>query len=402
MKKSKRPVAAFVGVVVFGFVLYFVMLAIEPGLKPILFDYNTWLDNMASKPLWALMWMFGDATEPHFHKSLFGGIFVFLGSIIAYVLDRNKSKLRLTPISYGNGVIWPWIFAAAFISMGISTILFGSLRIEGDAWIGTFVPYVSIASAVILIYGARVEVLFTGAILGAIFSTPITMFMRSAWLFPHQLPGIIGSVSGMWIGGIFVFEICHYLPWMKVNPNTVISPGKIDGEISVEECKHLTPNKFFIRRMIADYSEPMFVGNEIAGGALIIGTLFSWVLNPLHPVYGMGILPALLFSEILTGAISIFVYWNFWMEKDGWFPTFVPVVSVAPAMVIQFGTAMPIIIIGAVFGAISCPAMAMWINRKIPAHWHGMIGFTASMAINSFACDVLLRYLIQVFPFIAK
>ena len=90
------------------------------------------------------------------------------------------------------------------------------------------------------------------------------------------------------------------------------------------------------------------------------------------------------------------------MEKDGWFPTFVPVVSVAPAMVIQFGTAMPIIIIGAVFGAISCPAMAMWINRKIPAHWHGMIGFTASMAINSFACDVLLRYLIQVFPFIAK
>ncbi len=60
----------------------------------------------------------------------------------------------------------------------------------------------------------------------------------------------------MWIGGIFVFEICHYLPWMKVNPNTVISPGKIDGEISVEECKHLTPNKFFIRRMIADYSEP--------------------------------------------------------------------------------------------------------------------------------------------------
>ena len=402
MSKERRPTAVFLSVVVFGFALYFVMLGIEPHLKEILFDYNTWLENMANKPLWAFMWMLGDATEPHFHKSLFGGVFVLSGSIIAYLLDKKKSKFRFTPISYGNGVIWPWIFAASFLSMGISTLLFGSLRIEGDAWIGTFVPYVSIAAAVILIYGASLKVLLTGAVLGAVFSTPVTMFLRNAWLFPHQLPGIIGSVSGMWIGGILVFEICHYLPWMKEAQNTTISPEKVSGELSVEECKHKTPNKFFLRRMLADYSEPMFVGNEIAGAALILGSAVSWALNPSHPVYGMKIFPAVLLSEILTGAIAMYLYWDNWMEKDAWFPTFVPVVSVAPAMVIQFGASIPVILIGAVFGAIACPATAMWINRKIPAHWHGMIGFTASMAIHSFTCDLFIRYLIQVFPSITK
>ena len=345
--------------------------------------------------------MIGDATEPHFHKTLFGGLFVFIGSAAAWILDRRQSKYRGIPMAYGMSRIWPWIFAAAFLSMGIVTVLFGGLRIEGDAWSATFIPYVSVASAVIILYGARLETLLTGAVLGAVFTTTVTIYLRNAILFPLGLPGVIGSVSGMWIGGIITFEICRFLPWMKAKPLPAaeMSPVKVPGELSVAEYKLTHPNGFFIRRMLADYSEPMYVGNEIAGAALILGSLISWALEPMHPYYGTGLFPACILSQILTGAIAMYIYWDGWMENDA-FPTFVPVVSVAPAMVLQFGGAMPVIVISAILGALTCPPVARMINDRIPPHWGSMVGSTASMAICSFVTTVFLQYLFMAFPFL--
>lgn len=402
MNARKRPTAAFIGVLVFGFVLYFVMCALQPSLGSTLFDYNTWLDKMQTSAFWRFLWMIGDATEPHFHKTILGGAFVFIGSVIAYLLDRKQSKYRGTPMAYGMSKIWPWIFAAAFLSLGITTTLFGGLRIEGDAWSATFIPYVSVASAVILLYGARIETLLTGAVLGAIFTTTTTIYLRNVILFPLGLPGVIGSVSGMWIGGIITFEICRFLPWMKMKPLPAeeMSPAKVEGETPVSEYKFLYPNKFFIRRMLADYSEPMFVGNEIAGACLIIGSLLSWLLNPMHPYYGTGLFPACILSQILTGSIAMYIYWDGWLDNDS-FPTFVPVVSVAPAMVLQFGGSMPIIVISAILGALTCPPVARMINDRIPPYWGGMVGSTASMAICSFVTTMFLKYLLMAFPVLA-
>lgn len=67
-------------------------------------------------------------------------------------------------------------------------------------------------------------------------------------------------------------------------------------------------------------------------------------------------------------------------------------------MVLLFGGSMPVILISAVLGALSCPALALMINEKIPPHWHGMVGFTGSMAICSFGATVFLRYLFMAFP----
>ena len=403
MKQSKRPTLAFAGVVVGGFVLYLILNALQ-GVLPggALFDYNTWYANIEKSAFWRFLWMIGDATEPHFHKTLFGGIFVFIGSVIAYVLDKKRSKYRMTPISYGFGKIWPWIFCSAFLSVGIVTVLFAGLRFPEDAWSATFVPYVSVPSAVILMYGASIPVLLTGSILGAIFTTTTTIFIRLAITIPLGLPGVIGSVSGMWIGGIIVFEICHFLPWMKKNPlpASEMSPAKVDGETPISEIKKNNPNLFFLRRMVADYSEPMFVGNEIAGACLIIGSLLSFLLNPMHPAYNTGVFPALFLSQILTGAVAMYVYWDQWMEKD-FFPTFVPVVSVAPAMVLMYGGGMGVVIISAILGGLTCPVIAVRINEGLPSHYHGMIGFTASMAINSALVAIFLRYLFMAFPGLA-
>lgn len=395
--QHKRPAKAFFGVVIFGFALYYAMTALQPHLGAYLFDYNTWEREMVTSSGYRFLWMIGDATEPFFHKAILGGVGVFIGSVIAYVLDRQQSKYRGTPISYGQGRIWPWIFAASFISLGISIILFGSVR-ANEPWVATFAPYVSVAASIILLYGANIRSLLTGAILGAVFTTPIATAVRLHFCQPWELPGVIGSVTGMWLGGIIVYEICRLLPWMKDMhhiPDT-IRPAK--GELPVDAYKKRYPNKYFIRRMLADYSEPMFVGNEIAGACLIIGTLLTWALNPLQPYYGTGWLAACLLSQILTGAIAMYFYWDGWMKEGAFFPTFVPVVSVAPAMVLAFGPTMPIIISSAVLGGFSSPAVAVIVNEHIPSHWHPMVGFTFSMALCSFAVGVFLQFLIQAFP----
>ena len=139
------------------------------------------------------------------------------------------------------------------------------------------------------------------------------------------------------------------------------------------------------------------MGNEIAGGMLVLGSMLSWILNPDHPFYGTGWFPALITCQLITGAVALYAYWPHWIEGD-FFPSFVPVVSVAPAMVLTFGASPFIIVFSAVLGGLMCPPIANMINERIPAHWHGMVGFTFSMAFCSFSVGVLLRYILMAFP----
>jgi hypothetical protein len=396
MEKGSRPTAAFIGVLLGGFVLYYTMTAVQEKLTTVMFDYAYWWQQIEHNPLYRFFWMIGDATEPQFHKTLLGGVGVTAGSFIAYYLDRKNSPLAGTPICYGTGK-WPWLFAASVLSLGIAVILFGGLRIE-DGWVGTFVPYVSVAGAIILIYGGSVTNVFTAAVLSALFTTPITTFIRHFICAPWELPGVIGSVGGMWIVGILVCELCRFLPWMKVLPGPVRSPAA--NPFLSKEYKQKKANTFFLRRMLADYSEPVFMGNEIAGAMLVAGSFLTWLISPMQPYYGTGWFPALVLGQIITGSVCIYVYWNDWVEND-FFPSFVPVMSVSPSIILVFGPSMFVVVCSAVLGALLTPPVADMVNRGMPAHRHPMIGFTFSMAVCTFAVTVLIKYLLMAFPGLA-
>lgn len=402
MDKSKRPVGVFIAVLAVTFLLYYVMTALQPGLSPIIFDYATWEQGMMTDPLYLFLWILGDFTEPPFFKAVFGGLFFLLGCIAAYLLDKNRSKYRGTPLCYGNGAMWPWIFLSGLAGIFFASLLYRTVRVEGDAWIGTFIPFVCVPSAIIFLYGPGIKNLLTGAILAAIFTTPISVFLRNDVCAPLGLPGLIGVVASMWIGGIICFQICAFLPWMKLPEPPAEQPAPpppIPGEIPISEFKKKHANLFFIRRLFADFSEPMFIGNEIVGIALIAGSILTWLLNPMQPAYGSGLFPALLLSELLTGAISLFLYWNYWMEGD-YFPSFTPIVSVAPTMVFVYGTSVPVIVISAILGAIMCPPLALMITNRLPSNWHPVIGNTASMTISVAMVAVFLRYVTAAFPFL--
>ena len=128
---------------------------------------------------------------------------------------------------------------------------------------------------------------------------------------------------------------------------TAPSSSVIPGEVTIAQLKKLSPNRFFIRRLLADYSQPMFVGNEYAGFFLIIGSLLSWSLNPYHVSYGTGLFPGILLAGWLSGAMAIYLYWDRWMEQD-FFPSFVGIVSAAPQLVLKFGSSIWIIVFTAV------------------------------------------------------
>ena len=64
----------------------------------------------------------------------------------------------------------------------------------------------------------------------------------------------------------------------------------------------------------------------------------------------------------------------------GWYPTFVPVVSIAPATVLAFGGTIQAVVIGAVLGALIGPPLAAAVARRLPRDFHPFIGNVVSMA----------------------
>jgi hypothetical protein len=381
-----RLLPEFLGVVVFGFALYAGMLALEGTIQgnSLLFSFDTWLERAPDSPLYRFLWLFGDVTEAQFYASLLGGIGILAFAFLAYVLDQAGSRWRGFPISYGTG-LWPWILAATTIGLVLSVALFGGFLSEG--WAPTFVPFVSVPAGVVFIYGGGWRNALTGGILGGLVTFPIAYLLITYVLEPLTLPAVIGNVTGMWVGGAIVFELCRYLPWMSREEDAPPAGDEIPETEVAEELREPPPPTdttaeaaWFSRRVLADFSEAQFYGTELASAGLLLGTLLSWVLNPQHPALGSGLLPAILLSQILAGAIGVFLYYERWRDLE-WYPTFVPVVSVAPAAVLAFGGTMQSILAGAVLGAVAGAPIAQFVIDRLPNHWHLYVGNTFSMAL---------------------
>ena len=397
MRSRARIVPEFLAIVAFGFVVYAIMRALETplGRSPSLFSFEAWLERAPDSPLYRFLWLFGDVSEPEFYASLLGGVGLLAFAFLAYRLDQSGSRWRGFPISYGTG-LWAWIFAASLLGLVISVTLFGGLLSGG--WVPTFVPFVSVPAGVVFIYGRGWTKALTGGVLGGIVTFPIAYFVIQYALTPLGLPPVIGAVTGMWLGAIIVFELCRFLPWMTRED----APSEGDDIPETEEGADVRDsppaNKpgsrgWFSRRVLAEFSEAQFYGNELASAGLILGTLLSWALNPTHPALGSGLLPAIILSQVITAAVGILLYYGDWQENE-WYPTFVPLVSVAPAAVLTYGGTMQSIIAGAILGAIVAPPVAQAIIKRLPDHWHLFIGNTFSMAI----CTLLIVPALGLMP----
>lgn len=352
--------------------------------------YASWMQRVQlGDGLARVQWALGDMTEPQFYKSWIASLGLLGGAAFGWWAGRRGKRWAGMPIAYGSG-LWPWILGSASLSLILSNLLYGWRLSAG--WQPTFVPFVCTATAVVLIYGKGWPVLFTGALLGALTTTPVAMLLIDHLTAPLRLPAVVANTAAMSIGTAISFIGCRYLPWMRL-PAAVDAQAQAPALTTIAGPLSTTKDAgWAIRRIIADFTETQFYANEFASIGVIVGVVATFMLNPLFPAYGSGLLPHVLFAQALTSAVGV-VVWRRLYRGGGWAPTYISVVSVAPATVLAFNGSAVSIVVGAVAGALICPVIARPISARLPADFHPFIGNTTSMAITTALVIIGIRLL---------
>ena len=363
----------------------------SPRIGP---GYAGWAPDTIDPPLAALRWFLGDMTEPLFFKSDLAALGLLGGALVAWRIGRRGPTWAGT-LSYGSG-LWPWVLASASLSLMLSNLAFGWLL--DDDWQPTFVPFVCVAPAMVLLYGAGWRTCITGAVLGAATTTPLALLFIPTLSASLGLPAVVASVAAMSVGSVISFQIARWVPWLVLRDTR--ETGEVQevrmarevGEGHPATRLELPPSGlnrnitadvgWAARRVLKDFTETHFFANELAGAGVILAVAAAFVLNPGLPFYGTGLLPHILFAQALTSAIGV-VLWRGWYRDSGWAATYASVVSVAPASVLAYDGSWQGMVGGALLGAVLAPPLARAISVRLPLGFHPVIGNTAAMAIST-------------------
>lgn len=344
-------------------------------------SYNRWLADIPGSASDRLAWVLGDMTEPQFYKSPVASVGLLLGAALAWWAGTRERRWAGFGISYGSG-LWPWVVMSATLSLLLSNLAFGSQL--DDGWAPTFVPFVAVGPAMVLIYGRGWAVAVTGAVLGAALTTPVAILLMNEVTVPLDLPVVVANTAAMSIAALVSFVLARRLPWMTVEApqpgpttETATEPSTIEGTPTVRKDAVWT-----VRRVVADFTETQFYANELASIGLLLGATVAVIASSDLPSYGTSLIPQIIFAQALTSTIGVLV-WHRRYRAGGWAPTYVSLVSVAPATVLAYDGSALSIVVGAVAGALLCPLVAIPIASRLPADVHPFIGNTTAMAVVS-------------------
>src|SRR6201999_1690935 len=120
---------------------------------------------------------------------------------------------------------------------------------------------------------------------------------------PLGLPAVVGATAGMAVSAIMAFAVCRHLPWMRV-PTVVVPRCRAQSPDHFVDTKRQGP-QWVSRRILADFTDAQFIGNEWASAGLLVGTLISYLLNPAMAGNVGNLLPELLTSQVLTAAVAV-------------------------------------------------------------------------------------------------
>lgn len=381
-KKRTASLKGLIAISLIGFLL-FIGLNRFQNTNTILPDYGTIVDNIKLNKLsYKILWGLKDFSEAPFFGGIISGIGMILGAILAWRLDVKDSKYAGIRISYGLN-IWPWIFASQILSMFISIFIWDYLGVfnrDGFTWVATFLLLVGAPPATMVKYGPNPRALITGSVLGSLLMVPVANWLSVKVLIPIGMPGNVANYFALAIGITLTLEVCNALPWIERRPFNIL---REEAELTEEDkLKILDDPKWLIRRTLADFTEPLFYGNEIVALFAIVGGIIEWLLNINHGVIGTKLFPGILFAQLLTGGISVYLYGRNYLDL-GWYPTYISVVSIAPFSVITFGAKLPVILFSAILGGIIGPPFAALLGRRLPEHLHAVIPNVLAMGITT-------------------
>ena len=348
--------------------------------------YGDMMNSMPSTWAW-LRWVLGDISEVAFYKHEFASLGLLLGGALGYWASRYAQSWQGFSISYGTG-LWPWLVTSSLLGLLLSNALWG-WTLTADTWQPTFAAFVSLPAAMVLFFGAGWKVTLNGAILGALLVTPSCLLIVNFVCVPLGLPAVIGNVLGMALGSVAAFVMCRRFPAL-VTPKYEQKP---DNPPITPEKKPNYGVIWTLRRVLADFSEAPFYGNEWASLGMLGGVLLAYALSPLSPAYGSGLLLPMLAAQALTSLVGVIVWRRQWQIR-GWYPTYVPLVSVVPAAVLTYGGDFTVMIGSALLGALTAPPLACAIAQRLPKYLHPYIGNVLSMAISTLVILPVIGFMI--------
>ncbi|POA28330.1 MULTISPECIES: hypothetical protein [unclassified Pseudomonas] len=354
-------------------------------------DYSHMVTSLPEPSAW-LRWVLGDISEVAFYKHEFASIGLLAGAYLAYWANRTGKSWQGFAISYGSG-LWPWLITSSLLGLLLSNLLWG-WTVTATHWQPTFAAFVSLPAAMVLMFGGGWKVTINGAIMGAILVTPMCLLIVNYVCNPLGLPAVIGNVTGMAAASVFAFLLCRYVPSLVKSEQS--APSEESSDSAATPARSKTPDYgifWSLRRVLADFSEAPFFGNELASLGLLLGALLAYTLNPMGPVYGSGLLPQLIGAQALTSALGVVIWRRQWILR-GWYPTYIPLVSVVPAAVLTYGGSWQVIGSSALLGALIAPPLACVIAKRLPADMHPYIGNVLSMAISTLLIVPLIGFLI--------
>lgn len=335
------------------------------------------------QPLSRLRWIVGDISEVAFYKHELPALGMLLGACLAHWAHVRGYRWQGFAICYGSG-LWPWVFTSSLLGLLLSHVLWGWTLANGT-WQPTFVAFVSLPAAMVLLFGAGWQVTITGALLGALLVTPASLLMVNYLCYPRQLPVVIGNVSGMAVASLLAFMLCKRFPsWVRPSHKpAAFEPVAAPPDHGVV---------WTLRRVLADFSEAPFFGNELASLGLLLGVFLAYVLAPAAPAYGSLLVLQIVAGQALSSLVGV-VFWRRQWQVRGWYPTYIPIVSIVPTAVLTHGGNWQVIVASAVLGALLAPPLAVAITQRLPAYMHCYIGNVVSMAISTLAIVPLVGWL---------
>ncbi|NIH81539.1 hypothetical protein [Amycolatopsis viridis] len=326
-------------------------------------------------------WLVTAMSEPQFYAVAAAGLGLFLGGLVAHLAQRASRRWAGFVQACGTG-IWPPVVGTAVVSLALGILAWG-WTLRPGLWQPLFVPLVATAPAMVVLYGPALRVCVTAAVSGALVTPPASILVVEYVCGPAHLPPVVGATAGMWIGALVAFGACRFLPWMP-------PPGEWRSVPAAAPPTPATSPWWVLRRALADFSEAQFFGNEWASGAMLAAAVLAYLVSPSALAYGTGLFLAVLASQALTALAGVLMWRKQWRAL-GFYPTFVPVVSVAPATVLALGGTVGSVIAGALAGALVGPPLAAAISRRLPGSFHPFIGNVASMSFSTAAIVPLLN-----------
>ncbi|MGO4435717.1 hypothetical protein AB4Y88_21260, partial [Paenarthrobacter sp. RAF9] len=252
--------------------------------------YSGWAQAAADSPVAGARWFLGDMTEPLFYKSDLAALGLLAGAGLAWWVGRRQGR-----VARGES-LGPWILASASLSLLLSNLAFGWLL--DDGWQPTFVPFVCVAPAVVILYGAGWRTCITGAVLGAATVTPLALIFIPTLANPLGLPPVVANVLAMSVGSILSFLVARRLPWLVLREPDIGTERNLPA--SGFNRSLLGDALWAAQRVIRDFTETHFIAKGFASVGMISGAVVAYVLNPGLPSYGSSLLPHILFAQALT------------------------------------------------------------------------------------------------------